>query len=162
MHIMLRSSLRLTMSAKEKKEKVNQNKRASRRRIKDIRSDTLHPDSIAIENPHFEPKLISPNTLNEPVSPCDLEIPILHGGTGYIPSTLEDPPQEAEPSILVGKKRCSQHVTPGVKDKFRSLRTKKFESTIGRNTKRSHEETRCDPQPTNESTVTNAGKTHFW
>ena len=95
---------KMTMSAEEKKEKVNQNKRASRRRIKDIRSDTLHPDSIAIENPHFEPKLISPNTLNEPVSPCDLEIPILHGGTGYIPSTLEDLPQEAEPSILVGKK----------------------------------------------------------
>ena len=95
---------KMTMSTEEKKEKVNQNKRASRRRIKDIRSDTLHPDSIAIENPHFEPKLISPNTLNEPVSPCDLEIPILHGGTGYIPSTLEDPPQEAEPSILVGKK----------------------------------------------------------
>ncbi|RLN35561.1 hypothetical protein C2845_PM03G10530 [Panicum miliaceum] len=38
-----------------------------------------------------------------------------------------------------------------------SLRTTQFESTIGRSTDRSHEETRCDPQPTNESAVTNAG-----
>ena len=46
---------KMTMSAEEKKEKVNQNKRASQERIKDIRSDTLHPDSIAIENPHLRP-----------------------------------------------------------------------------------------------------------
>ncbi|PVH64111.1 hypothetical protein PAHAL_2G189800 [Panicum hallii] len=63
------------MSAEQKSEKVKQTKRAYRRRIKDIRSNTLHHDSITMENPKFEPKLIflSDKQLNA------REIPIING-----------------------------------------------------------------------------------
>ncbi|PUZ56472.1 hypothetical protein GQ55_5G307700 [Panicum hallii var. hallii] len=122
-----------TMSAEEKKQKVN------------IRSDTLHPDSIAMENPHFKPELIFPTPLDKPLSAHDKEIPVVNGTPVYIHATLEDPPHEVDPLILVGRKKCSQQVTPGMKGKLRSLRTKQFESTIGRSMDRSHEETRCNP-----------------
>jgi hypothetical protein len=79
-----------------------------------------------MENPHFEP-----TPLDKPLSACDWEIPVVKSTPVYIHATLEDPPHEADPPILVGRKRCSQHVTPGVKGKLCSLRIKQIESTIG-------------------------------
>ncbi|RLM87500.1 hypothetical protein C2845_PM04G11630 [Panicum miliaceum] len=63
-----RKEAKKPMSAEQKSEKVKQTKRAYRHRIKDIRSNTLHHDSIAMENPKFEPKLIFPPPSNKPLN----------------------------------------------------------------------------------------------
>jgi hypothetical protein len=74
-----------------------------------------------MENPHFESELIFPTALDKPLSAHDWEIPVVNSTLVYIHATLEDPHHEANPPILVGRKRCSPHDTPSLKGKLRSL-----------------------------------------
>lgn len=59
------------MSAEEKKANVKVSKREYKCRVKKVKSKSLHPDSIAMENPHFVPELIHPTGSDIPMSPQD-------------------------------------------------------------------------------------------
>ena len=64
-------------------------KREYKRRMKEFRANNLHPDSIAMANPQFVPKLIIPTPIELLTSQSELVIPEFSGSPVYIPPIVE-------------------------------------------------------------------------
>jgi hypothetical protein len=69
---------KLQMTPQEKKLKRKESKKNYNRMVRERRGNNLHPDSIAMESPHFNPQLIFPSSTQSPKVPSqDMEIPEL-------------------------------------------------------------------------------------
>ena len=64
-------------------------KREYKRRLKKILANNLHPDSIAMANPQWVPKFISPTPIEPIKSASELEIPDFSRASIYIPLLVE-------------------------------------------------------------------------
>ena len=69
---------KLQMTPQEKKEKRKEMKKNYNRMVREHRDNNLHPDSLAMESPHFNPQLIFPSSPQSPEAPSyNMEIPEL-------------------------------------------------------------------------------------
>jgi hypothetical protein len=66
-----------------------------KRRVREFRENNLHPESIAMENPQFIPKIISPPKGESTIIAEDWEMPFINGMPIYIQTSsdqgLENP-----------------------------------------------------------------------
>jgi hypothetical protein len=76
---------------KEKRRKINKNYQTV---TKEHRANTLHPDSIAMENPQWKPELLLPSGAR-PTSRVSEEMVILDfsGSPIYVEAEVREPPQ---------------------------------------------------------------------
>jgi hypothetical protein len=81
---------KLQMTPQEKKLKRKESNKKYNTMVREHRANNLHPDSLAMESPHFNPQLIFPSS---PQSPShDMEIPELRDTTVDIaPSVVQNP-----------------------------------------------------------------------
>ena len=71
---------KLQMIPQEKKLKRKEINKKYNTMVREHRANNLHPDSIAMESPHFNPQLIFPSSPQSPEAPShDMEIPELRG-----------------------------------------------------------------------------------
>jgi hypothetical protein len=57
---------KLQMTPQEKEMKRKESKKNYNRMVREHRANSLHPDSIAMESPHFNPQLIFPSSPQSP------------------------------------------------------------------------------------------------
>jgi len=81
------------MTPQEKKLKRKEINKKYNTMVRERRANNLHPDSIAMESPHFNPQLIFPSSPQSPEAPShDMEIPELRGTPIDIaPSVVHNP-----------------------------------------------------------------------
>jgi len=80
---------KLQMTPQEKKEKRKEMKKNYNRMVREHRANNLHPDSLAMESPHFNPQLIFPSSPQSSEAPShDMEIPELRGTPVDIASSV--------------------------------------------------------------------------
>ena len=84
---------KLQMTPQEKKEKRKEMKRNYNRMVREHRANNLHPNSLAMESPHFNPQLIFPSSPQSPETPShDMKIPESRGTIVDIaPSVVQNP-----------------------------------------------------------------------
>ena len=65
--------MQMTPQEKEKRKEMKKN---YNRMVREHRANNLHPDSLAMESPHFNPQLIFPSSPQSPETPShDIKIP---------------------------------------------------------------------------------------
>ena len=80
---------KLQMTPQEKKLKRKEINKKYNTMVRERRANNLHPDSIAMESPHFNPQLIFPSSPQSPEAPShDMEIPELRGTPVDIASSV--------------------------------------------------------------------------
>jgi hypothetical protein len=85
---------KLQMNSQEKEVKQKESKKNYNRMVREHRANNLHPDSIAMENPYFNPLLISPSSPQSPEAPSDdMELPELMGTPVNIAMTIVQNPE---------------------------------------------------------------------
>jgi hypothetical protein len=68
------------MTPQEKEVKRKESKKNYNTMVREHRANNLHPDSISMESPYFNPLLISSSSPQSPEAPSDdMEIPELMG-----------------------------------------------------------------------------------
>ena len=84
---------KLQMTPQEKELKRKESKKKYNRMVREHRANNLHPDSIAMESPHFNPQFIFPSSPQSPKTPShDMKIPESRGTTIDIaPSVVQNP-----------------------------------------------------------------------
>ena len=74
--------------------KRKESKRNYNRMVREHRANNLHPNSLAMESPHFNPQLIFPTSPQSPeTSSHDMEIPESRGTTVDITPTVVHNPE---------------------------------------------------------------------
>jgi hypothetical protein len=120
----------------EKEVKRKESKKNYNRMVREHRANNLHPDSIAMESPHFNPQLIFPSSPQLPEPPSyDMEISELGGTPIDIESSVVQSP-EVQSSELAAAQTIHRHrVTTGERNALISRRNQVFEASIGRRTR---------------------------
>jgi hypothetical protein len=119
------------------------------KKFEEKRKHTLHPDSIAMENPLFSPKLVWPNmdtpgATGSMSKSSDRVVPGFFGPTPiYIPPPHEEPDDERCDELLPRHMKKRTHAPSGQRHALLTCRIKTFERRIGSNTKASHKEGDC-------------------
>lgn len=132
-------------------------KRAYKKRMKAFHSNNLHPESMAMENPHFSPELIHPTRDASTLSPQDWAIPDVNGTLVYIQSIAEHCMDVETPSA--GHITHRHSVTPGERPALLARRNQKFQTTSTKRPNVSVEEDINGPQTLTQSTIINNGNT---
>jgi hypothetical protein len=149
---------KLQMTPQEKKLKRKECNKKYKTMVRENRANNLHPNSIAMESPHFNPQLIFPSSPQSPEAPSqDMEIPKT-GGTpvDIAPSVVQNPEVQtaelAEPTQTIHR----HHVTTGERNALLSRRNRAFEANIGRRA-RGCADGKCNDsnEPTQPSVVYN-------
>jgi len=100
--------------------------------VRERRANNLHPDSIAMEIPHFNPQLIFPSSPQSPEAPSyDMEIPKSRGTPVDIAPTVLQNPDVQTPELAAALTIHRQRVTTGDRNALLS-RNQAFEANIGR------------------------------
>jgi hypothetical protein len=131
-----RSSKGLFKTPQEVQESRRQVNIKNKKKRKEHRENNLHPDSIAMENPQWKPKLLFPPGAR-PTSRVSEEmvIPDFGGSPIYVEAEVREPPQQDEThETFLSNTIHTAHLTPGLRESRRKHRNQEFESTIGRNT----------------------------
>jgi len=124
---------KLQMTPQEKKLKRKESKKNYKMMVREHRVNKLHPDSIAMESPHFSPLLVFPSSPQSPKLPShDMEIPELRGTPfNIVPSVVQNP--EVETPKLATTQTIHRHrVTTGERNALRTRRNQAFEANIAR------------------------------
>jgi len=80
--------------------------------VREHRANNLHPDSIAMESPHFNPQLIFPSSPQSPKAPShDMEIPESTGRPVDIAPTINQNPEVQTPEVAATQTIHRQRVT---------------------------------------------------
>jgi hypothetical protein len=151
---------RLFSTPQEKKEKRRQINKNYQTVTKEHRANTLHPGSIAMENPQWKPKLLFPPGAR-PTSRVSEEmvIPDFGGSPIYVEAEVREPPQENEiPETFLSNTIHTAYLTPGLRESRRKRRNQDFESTIGRNTNATTSENENIASQPTQSCVVDNGK----
>jgi len=139
------------LSAEQKKANVKGSKREYKRRLKEFRANNLHPDSIAMANPQFVPKLIIPTPIELLTSASELVIPEFSGSPVYIPPIVEQTPDDQGMESGVGRCLPSRRVVAVERNALRNQRNKEFHATIGKNRSSTYDTDKCGDQLSTES-----------
>jgi hypothetical protein len=149
---------KLQMTLQEKKLKRKEINKKYNTAVREHRANNLHPDSIALESPHFNPQLIFPSSPQSPEAPSqDMEISET-GGTpvDIAPFIVQNPevqtPELAEPTQTIHRHR----VTTSERNALLSRRNRAFEANVGRRA-RGCADGKCNDsnEPTQPSVVYN-------
>ena len=101
--------------------------------VREHRANNLHPDSLAMESPHFNPQLIFPSSPQSPEAPShDMEIPELRGTPVDIAPSVVHNPEVQTPELATAQTIHRQRVTIGERNALLSHRNRAFEANIGR------------------------------
>jgi hypothetical protein len=85
---------KLQMTPQEKKLKRKETNKKYNTMVRQHRANNLHPDSIAMESPYFNPQLIFPSSPQSPKAPSpNMEIPELGGTPVDIASSIVQNPE---------------------------------------------------------------------
>jgi hypothetical protein len=145
------------MTPQEKKLKRKESNKKYKIMVREHRANNLHPDSIAMESPHFNPQLIFPSSPQSPEAPSqDMEIPETGGTPVDIASSIVQnsevrTPKFAEPTQTIHR----HHVTTGERNVLLSRRNRAFEANIGRTRGCADEKCNDSNEPTQPSVVYN-------
>jgi len=139
------------LSAEQKKANVKGSKREYKRRLKEFRANNLHPDSIAMANPQFVPKLIIPTPIELLTSASELVIPEFSGSPVYTPPIVEQTPDDQGMESGVGRCLPSRRVVAVERNALRNQRNKEFHATIGKNRSSTYDTDKCGDQLSTES-----------
>jgi hypothetical protein len=143
---------------------------ASNKRRRDMQKETLHPESIAMENPLFIPELVWPTigasgAHGSAVKSSDWVIPESSATPFYIPPPHEEADDEGCDELLSGHMTQRSHVLSGQRHALLTRRNMLFERRIGSNTRTSNKDGDCMDEdrvdantPLPQSIVTNNSK----
>ena len=131
------------LSAEQKKANVKGSKREYKRRLKEFRANNLHPDSIAMANPQFVPKLIIPSPIELLTIASELVIPEFSGSPVYIPPIVEQTPDNQGTESRVGRCLPRRCVVAVERNSLRNQRNKEFHATIGKNRGSTYDTDKC-------------------
>ena len=121
--------LQMTPQEKEKRKEMKKN---YNRMVREHRANNLHPDSLAMESPHFNPQLIFPSSPQSPeTSSHDMEIPESRGTTVDIAPSVVHNPEVQTPELAMAQTIHRQRVTTRERNALLS-RNQAFEANIGR------------------------------
>jgi hypothetical protein len=112
---------KLQMTPQEKEIKQKESKKNYNRMVREHRANNLHPDSIAMESPHFNPLLISSLSPQSSEAPSDdMEISELMGTPVDIAPTIVQNPEVQTPELAVAQTIHRHRVTTGERNAFLS------------------------------------------
>ena len=101
--------------------------------VREYRANNLHPDSLAMESPHFNPQLIFPSSPQSPkTSSHNMEIPESMGTTVDLASSVVHNLEVQTPKLATAQTIHRQRVTTGETNALLSHRNRAFEANIGR------------------------------
>jgi hypothetical protein len=124
---------KLQMTPQEKVVKRKESKKNYNRMVREHRANNLHPDSIAMKSPHFNPLLITPSSPQSLEAPSDdMEIPELTGTPVDIAPTIIQNPEVQTPELAAAQTIHRHRVTTGERNALLSRRNQVFEANIGR------------------------------
>jgi hypothetical protein len=159
-----RKQQRLYNKAPSRKEAM----KVAKKRSREVRKHTLNSESIAMENPHFNPKMVWPiANSSEPhgptVSPSDWAIPESNATPIRFPQATKETYDDEDEcgDILPGHMTHRQNVPSGQRHVLLAHRNTVFQRRIDRNTGVSNndvEDHTDESTPLPQSTVTNNGK----
>jgi hypothetical protein len=115
----------------ENEVKRKESKKTYKRMVREHRANNLHPDSIAMESPHFNPQLVFPSSPQSPEAASDdMEIPELTEMPIYIvPSVVQNPEVET-PELATATHTIHRHrVTTRERNTLMSRRNQAFETS---------------------------------
>ena len=105
---------KLQMTPQEKKLKQKEINKKYNTMVRERQANNLHPDSIAMESPHFNPQHIFPSSPQSPEAPSyDMEIPESRGTPIDIASTILQNPEVQTPELAAALTIHRQRVTTG-------------------------------------------------
>jgi hypothetical protein len=150
------ASRKLQMTPQEK-EKRKEMKKNYNRMVREHRANNLHPDSLAMENPHFNPQLIFPSSPQSPEAPSqDMEILELRGTSAHIAPSVDENPEVQTPKLVVAQTMHRTRVTARERNALLSHRNQAFEVNIGRRARGCADGKRTDSnEPTQPSMIYN-------
>ena len=91
---------KLKMTPQQKKLTRKESNKNYKMMVREHRANNLHPDSIAMESPHFNPQLIFPSSPQSPEAPSyDMEIPKSRGMPVDITLTVLQNPKVQTPEL---------------------------------------------------------------
>jgi hypothetical protein len=158
-----RNRQRLYNQAPSRKEAM----KAAKIRSREVWRHTLNSESIAMENPLFNPKMVWPTANSSrphgpTVSPSDCVIPECSATPICFPQTTKEINDDDEcGDILPGHMTHRQNVPPGQRHALLAHRNTTFERRIGRNiglANNDGEDHADENTPLPQSTVTDNGK----
>jgi hypothetical protein len=153
-----RAAKRLFKTPQEKKENARLSKGNYKKKMKEHRANTLHPDSITMANPQWKPGLLFPLG-DKHSSRVSKEMVILDfgGSPVYVDAEVREPSQQDEsPERFPSNTIHTTLLTPGLRESRRKRRNQEFESTIGRNTNgNTGENENIKSQPTQSCVIDN-------
>jgi hypothetical protein len=121
------------MTPQEKEVKRKEMKKNYNRIVREHRANNLHPDSIAMESPHFNPQLIFPSSpQSSKATSHDMEIRELTGTLVQIASVVVHSLEVQTPELTVAQTIHRHRVTTGERNALLSRRNRAFEANIGR------------------------------
>ena len=142
---------RRKLTTEQKKANIKGSKREYKRRLKEFRANNLHPDSIAMANPQFVPKLIIPTPIELLTSQSELVIPEFSGSPVYIPPIVEQTLDDQGMESGVGRCLPRRCVVAVERNALRNQRNKEFHATIGKNRSSTYDTDKCGDQLSTES-----------
>jgi len=120
------------MTPQEKKFKRKEINKKYNTSAREHRANNLHPNSIAMESPHFNPQLIFPSSPQSPEAPSNnMEIPELTGTPVYITQPIVRHPEGETPELDAAHTMHRKRVTNGERNAHLSRRNQVFEANIG-------------------------------
>lgn len=137
-------------------------RRTYNKRMKCLRDNNLHPESIAMENPHFTPELIFPDVDSTNISAHDWTIPVVNGTPVYVQPQTEQSMEIDTPSEHTSRLIHRHHVTHGERYALLRRRNRKFETTASTRTNEYVDEDINGLETPAQSMIINNGNTLFF
>ncbi|XP_002448248.2 uncharacterized protein LOC8055924 isoform X2 [Sorghum bicolor] len=123
---------KLQMTPQENKVKRKESKKKYNTMVRENRANNLHPDSIAMESPHFNPQIIFPASPQSSEAPLDdMEIPEFGGTPVHIAPTVVQNLEVQTPELVAAQTIHIHRVTNGERNALLSHRNRVFEANIG-------------------------------
>jgi hypothetical protein len=120
------------MTPQEKEVKRKESKKKYNTMVRENRANNLHPDSIAMESPHFNPQIIFPASPQSSEAPLDdMEIPEFGGTPVHIAPTVVQNLEVQTPELVAAQTIHIHRVTNGERNALLSHRNRVFEANIG-------------------------------
>jgi hypothetical protein len=101
-------------------------KKRGKKALRELRSNSLSKESIAMENPCWTPGVIHTPDTQGFIPTCDWHIPDFSGTPIYIEPIAEQMSGEVTPDMDVSNKSRRKHVTPGERHALLGLRNEAF------------------------------------
>ena len=147
-------------------------KRACKRRRNELKKNRPHPHSIAMENPHYVPKILDPANDGAKVSAADVSIPQFDWSPIYVQSREEQQPDLEAPEMLAGRLNYRHHVTHRERHSLLTRRNREFASNMPRKVCRTvhedqgiyednEEEVSLSQPPTQSAAAMNGSYTYY-